>query len=342
MISVSILDEFKKKDIKLDSKQVEFLNLVEVSIKRDKKIFSFLRSKKIPSIYLYGGVGIGKTILLKSIASKLNQEFEFIHFTNFMNHIKKKLDKLDGQKDPLDKVIDELKDQKRLIFIDEFQVEDVADAMIIAEIMPKLSLKEIPLFISSNSSVDELYQNGLQREKLIKSLQFIKNDFLYHHLDSTKDYRKTNSSLLNMDSSNENEIIKLIESYFGERVKLDNELILNDRKFPVKGVTAECLWVDLKSFFSSPVATQDFNLLCRDFNWIFLSNISILNDESMDLVRRLIAFVDIAYIENTKIKFFYPAADLPHIYDGEGLSNLWERTASRLIEMSSQEYITKN
>ena len=214
--------------------------------------------------------------------------------------------------------------------------------MIIAEIIPKLYLIEIPLFISSNSSVDELYQNGLQRERLIKSLQFIKNDFLYHYLDSRKDYRKTNSSLLNMDSSNENEIIKLIESYFGERVKLSNELILNDRKFPVKGYTAECLWINLESFFSSPVATQDFNLLCRDFNWIFLSNISILNDESMDLVRRLIAFVDIAYIANTKIKFFYPAADLPHIYIGKGLSNLWKRTASRLIEMSSQEYITKN
>ena len=229
-----------------------------------------------------------------------------------------------------------------LLFIDEFQVEDVADAMIIAEIIPKLYLNEIPLFISSNSSVDELYQNGLQREKLIKSLQFIKNDFLYHHLDSTKDYRKTNSSLLNMDSSNENEIIKLIESYFGERVKLDNELILNDRKFPVKGFTAECLWMDLESFFSSPVATQDFNLLCRDFNWIFLSNISILSDESMDLVRRLIAFIDIAYIANTKIKFFYPSAGLPQIYNGKALSNLWERTASRLTEMSSQEYITKN
>ena len=101
MISKSILDEFQKKDIKLDSKQVEFLNLVEVSIKRDKKIFSFLRSKKIVNIYLYGGVGIGKTVLLKSIASKLNQEYKFIHFTNFMNHIKKRLDKLNGQKDPL-------------------------------------------------------------------------------------------------------------------------------------------------------------------------------------------------------------------------------------------------
>ena len=140
MILKSILDEFQKKDIKLDSKQVKFLNLVEVSFKRDKKMFSFLRSKKIVSIYLYGSVGIGKTLLLKSIASKLNQEYKFIHFTNFMNHIKKRLDKLDGQKNPLDKVIDELKDQKRLIFIDEFQVEDVADAMIIAEIMPKLYL----------------------------------------------------------------------------------------------------------------------------------------------------------------------------------------------------------
>ena len=237
--------------------------------------------------------------------------------------------------------LDELKNQKRLIFVDEFQVEDVADAMIITEIIPKLYLNQIPLFISSNSSIDELYQNGLQREKLIKSLQFIKNDFLYYHLDSKKDYRKTNLSLLNMDSSDENEIIKLIESYFGERVKLNNELILNNRKFPVKGFTTKCLWIDLKIFFSSPVATQDFNLLCRDFNWIFLSNISILNDESMDLVRRLIAFIDIAYIANTNTKFFYPAANLPHIYNGKGLSNLWERTASRLIEMSSQEYITK-
>ncbi len=76
MISKSILNEFQNKDIKLDSKQLEFLNLVEVSIKRkrDKKILNFMRSKKILSIYLYGGVGIGKTILLKSIASKLNQE----------------------------------------------------------------------------------------------------------------------------------------------------------------------------------------------------------------------------------------------------------------------------
>ena len=94
-----------------------------------------------------------------------------------------KMAKLDGQKNPLDKVIDELKDQKKLIFIDEFQIEDVADAMIIAEIMPKLSLKEIPLFISSNSSVDELYENGLQREKLIKSLQFIKNDWRINQIN---------------------------------------------------------------------------------------------------------------------------------------------------------------
>ena len=111
MISISILDEFQKKDIKLDSKQLEFLNLVDASIKEDKKILSFLRSQKIPSIYLYGGVGIGKTILLKSIASNLNHEFKFIHFTNFMNLIKKKLDKFDGQKNPLDKAIDALKDQ---------------------------------------------------------------------------------------------------------------------------------------------------------------------------------------------------------------------------------------
>ena len=148
MISKSILDEFQKKDIKLDSKQVEFLNFIEVSInKRDKKIFSFLRSKKIVNIYLYGGVGIGKTVLLKSIASKLNQEYKFIHFTNFMNLIKNRLDKLDGQKNPLDKVIDELKDQKRLILNYEFKVEDVADAMINAEINPKIYLNGIPLII---------------------------------------------------------------------------------------------------------------------------------------------------------------------------------------------------
>ena len=301
-----------------------------------------LFKKRSNGIYIWGEVGRGKTLLINAFLKNLPKKIHFqnFHYIEFMNYIHENLTNLSGKKDPLKEIAKILSKNNRLICIDEFQVEDVADAMIIGNLLNMLLNLNMIIVITSNAHPDNLYIDGLQRQKLMKSINLLRKRIEIFHLKGDIDYRT--NKIINLDHKyteffKDDDIHKLINNTFGIN-NINNELIIKDRKFICKNLSNNFLWIDFTSFFKNATSSSDYNYICEKFDWIFISDFISCDDDSIDIVRRFISFIDIAYMKKSKVKFFSANISLSSLYSGKKMDNLWVRCSSRLKEMQNQEY----
>jgi cell division protein ZapE len=264
------------------------------------------------------------------------------HYIDFMSLIHSKLDELKGRKNPLESVVVYLDRNYEVIFIDEFQVEDVADAMILANIIRMLIKRNIYLYLSSNAHPDDLYKNGLQRRKFIEAMQFMQTKFLIHKLVGQNDYRLINifrKNSVNTTTESNKAISNLISKNFSQGIEPNKDLQINGRSFTCSDHGKEFVWLSFNKFFSQPTAANDYKIMCTRFKWIFINDFELVDDSRLDIVRRFISFIDIAYANKIKIKFFFEKITPENIYTGDKLDLLWGRCASRLQEMQTSEYL---
>ena len=301
-----------------------------------------LFKKRSNGIYIWGEVGRGKTLLINAFLKNLPKKIHFqnFHYIEFMNYIHENLTNLSGKKDPLKEIAKILSKNNRLICIDEFQVEDVADAMIIGNLLNMLLNLNMIIVITSNAHPDNLYIDGLQRQKLMKSINLLRKRIEIFHLKGDIDYRT--NKIINLDHKyteffKDDDIHKLINNTFGIN-NINNELIIKDRKFVCKNLSNNFLWIEFTSFFKNATSSSDYNYICEKFDWIFISDFISCDDDSIDIVRRFISFIDIAYMKKSKVKFFSANISLSSLYSGKKMDNLWVRCSSRLKEMQNQEY----
>ncbi len=301
-----------------------------------------LFKKRSNGIYIWGEVGRGKTFLINAFLKNLPKKIHFqnFHYIEFMNYIHENLTNLSGKKDPLKEIAKILSKNNRLICIDEFQVEDVADAMIIGNLLNMLLNLNMIIVITSNAHPDNLYIDGLQRQKLMKSINLLRKRIEIFHLKGDIDYRT--NKIINLDHKyteffKDDDIHKLINNTFGIN-NINNELIIKDRKFICKNLSNNFLWIEFTSFFKNATSSSDYNYICEKFDWIFISDFISCDDDSIDIVRRFISFIDIAYMKKSKVKFFSANISLSSLYSGKKIDNLWVRCSSRLKEMQNQEY----
>ena len=301
-----------------------------------------LFKKRSNGIYIWGEVGRGKTLLINAFLKNLPKKIHFqnFHYIEFMNYIHENLTNLSGKKDPLKEIAKILSKNNRLICIDEFQVEDVADAMIIGNLLNMLLNLNMIIVITSNAHPDNLYIDGLQRQKLMKSINLLRKRIEIFHLKGDIDYRT--NKIINLDHKyteffKDDDIHKLINNTFGIN-NINNELIIKDRKFVCKNLSNNFLWIEFTSFFKNATSSSDYNYICEKFDWIFISDFISCDDDSIDIVRRFISFIDIAYMKKSKVKFFSANISLSSLYSGKKIDNLWVRCSSRLKEMQNQEY----
>ncbi|AFB20805.1 methionyl-tRNA formyltransferase [Rickettsia canadensis str. CA410] len=181
--------------IPLDVKQIALSKeLTEIALELNKprtllQIFSKNNLKS--GIYLYGPVGSGKTMLMNSFFEELTASKIIIHYQNFMQEIHKMMHKLqtENQKDIILKIAKDYAKNTRVLCIDEFEIKDITDAMIIGRLFDKLIKQNIFIFITSNTSPNNLYKNGLQRESFLPFIKIINNTFYVKYLDNHHDYR---------------------------------------------------------------------------------------------------------------------------------------------------------
>ena len=334
----TILKKFSEDGIHLNDEQDNFLIIFEKNLPRKSFITNFFKKKSKKGCYVHGDVGRGKTMMLNAIFKEIKLTKCSYHFIEFMKFIHNELRLVENTKDPIEIIAKRIASKYRVVFIDEFQVEDVSDAMIIGKLLNLLSKMNVFIMLTSNAKIENLYKNGLQREKFIKQIKQLEEDFVVFEFIGDKDYRLTNIDLNSSKDGknlNQDQIFDFIKKNFNFIGDLNKDLKINDRTFVCKGNTKDFIWLSYKDFFRQNLAISDFLAICKKYNWFFIDDFEQNDDYGKDVIRRFIGFIDIAYIEKIKIKFFFNIDDIRSLYTGEELSFLWDRTISRLEEMQN-------
>jgi cell division protein ZapE len=344
----NIIDTLKNQDIKVDSVQlslIEALSKIKINKNFTDAIRRFTRDEDL-GIYIWGDVGRGKTLIVNEFIKQLKDtNVKSFHYIDFMSFIHDELNKSSGKKDPLKNVSKNIANRCNIIFIDEFQVEDVADAMIVTNILERILNLGLKIIITSNAHPDDLYKDGLQRQKFIKSMQVCVRKLKIFNLNGDIDYRTKN--IIDLDSNKKNiysdkDISKLINDNFISHNDQSSEILVNERKFKCKFASSNLLWIDFMVFFKDATGSKDYKELSSKLDWIFISNFNKCDDDSIDIVRRFISFIDIVYTRKVKVKLFFNKIEIKELYMGTKLNILWSRCASRLIEMQSYDYFSKH
>lgn len=295
-------------------------------------------------LYFWGGVGRGKTWLMDMFYHSLPfKKKQRIHFHRFMQFIHEELKRNRDRADPLEIVAEHLASKTRVLCFDEFHVSDIADAMLLGNLLRGLFDRGVTLVATSNCAPDELYRDGLQRVRFLPAIKLIKEHTLVTNIDSGIDYRlrhleQARTWFVSEGSASPTEMQTLfMQLAEGEGIE-NGTLSLNHRRLKVKRITDDVLWFDFKDLCDGPRGPADYIELARCYHSIFVSGMPVLAATHENQARRFINMVDEFY--DRGVKLFVAAAAIPEAtYQGTQLEFEFRRTLSRLTEMQSREYL---
>lgn len=302
----------------------------------------------IRGLYLWGGVGRGKTHLVNSFHECLPLEAKGrVHFHRFMQQIHADLRSLRHTPDPLKVVGERLARDARVICLDEFHVSDVADAMLLGRLLAALFERGVTLVATSNIAPEDLYRGGLQRERFLPAIDLIKAHMQVMHLDSPEDYRlraleKAEIYHWPLDEGADKSLLESFKRLGPEGVSVGEVLEIEGR--PIRTVRSAhgIAWFEFAQLCDGPRGVADYIEIARAYHTVLIANIPLMDDTDNDKAARFIQLVDVFYDRN--VNLIVSAAGLPRdLYYPEGrLVFAFERTASRLEEMQSREYLARS
>jgi len=311
-----------------------------------KKIFGGQEKVQIKGLYFWGGVGRGKTYLMDNFFESLPFPQKMrMHFHRFMRRVHAELKKLDGQKNPLEKVADIIAAETKVICFDEFFVSDITDAMILGTLMSELFKRGVVLVATSNIMPDGLYKDGLQRARFLPAIDLLKKHTHVVNVDGGVDYRLRaleQAELYhfpldaNADLSLQKSFRSLLASPTDE--KSNEVLIVEGREIQTRYSAEGVVWFDFEAICDGPRSQNDYIELSKEYHSVFISNVPALGRSNDDQARRFVNLVDEFYDRHLKLVL---SADKPlsELYSEGKLNFEFQRTISRLLEMQSHEYL---
>jgi cell division protein ZapE len=297
-------------------------------------------------LYLCGPVGRGKSMLMDLFFSSVpNPRKRRVHFHAFMLEVHDRIERERRAKtdEPIAKVADDLAGEAALLCFDEFQVDDIADAMILERLFWALWEAGVVVVATSNRAPDELYEHGLQRERFLPFIALLKSKLYVLDLESGSDYRLARLQGKPIyhhplseaaHSSLEHAFSELTDGALGE----SRTLIVKRRRLVVPRCARGVAWFGFADLCAKPLAAADYLAISEHFGAIILEAIPRLSAERRDEARRFNILIDTLYEAHTLL---IASAETPpeDIYiAGDGVFE-FQRTVSRLIEMQSADYI---
>lgn len=312
----------------------------------DRRLLGLLPGKKeaVRGLYLWGGVGRGKTFLMDIFYRALDiKKKKRIHFHRMMHNVHDRLRILDDIEDPLDQVAADIAEETEVLCFDEFFVSDIGDAMILAKLLEGLFERGVTLVATSNSKPADLYRNGLQRERFLPAIALLEKYTNVVEMDGGNDYRlqllRTSGTYITplgdaADSSLKHYFDRIAAGHSLE----EHELTILGRKLATRRCAKGVAWFDFMAICDGPRSQDDYIEIARWYPTVIVSDIPQLDRRLEDPARRFIALVDEFY--DRKVKLIVSAAtEIDRLYSGQRLAFEFERTASRLVEMQSDEYL---
>ncbi len=297
-------------------------------------------------LYVWGGVGRGKTWLMDLFFQSLPfRDKQRSHFHRFMQSVHDELKKHKEQADPLDRVADRIAQKARILCFDELFVTDIADAMLLGNLFRGLFKRGVTLVATSNVAPDDLYKEGLQRARFVPAIRLLKEHTQVVHMDGGADYRlrlleRAHTWFDTRATASTAELEKLFDAIAAEPGATDTTLILNHRRLRAHRQADGAIWFAFKELCEGPRGQADYIEIARCYHTVFLTDVPVLGPDAENAARRFISLVDEFYDRAVKL-IVSAAAPVPELYRGSKLTFEFERTKSRLIEMQSQDYLSR-
>ncbi len=306
------------------------------------------QGEQVRGLYFWGGVGRGKTYLMDNFYESLPFEQKMrTHFHRFMRRVHHELTTLSSEKNPLQKVADNIAEEAKVICFDEFFVSDITDAMILGTLLELLFERGIILVATSNIIPDDLYKDGLQRQRFLPAIDLLKRHTETVNVDGGIDYRLralTQAELYHhpMDDMAEQLMMSAFASLVPavEEVREGGSIEVEGREIATRYVGEDVIWLDFEAICDGPRSQHDYIEIAREFHAVLVGGVQQMGRQTDDRARRFINMVDEFYDRNVKLVL---SADVPpqQLYTEGKLSFEFQRTLSRLSEMQSHEYLAR-
>ena len=312
--------------------------------RRSNALTQLLRRPPIPrGVYLHGGVGRGKSFLMDCffLSVPLKRKTR-LHFHEFMREVHRELQDLKGTADPLDKLGAHIARRFRLICFDEFHVADVTDAMILHRLLAALFVNRVSIVTTSNFHPDELYPNGLHRDRILPAIELLKGKLEVVGVDNGTDYRRRTMEQVQryhcpLDAAAEAALTRAFEQLAEVR---DEEPLLRieQREIVARRKAGGVVWFDFKTLCGGPRSQNDYLEIASRFHTLILSDVPQMQPRMASEARRFTWLVDVLY--DRRVKLILSAEVTPEALYTEGpLAHEFPRTASRLNEMQSADFV---
>ncbi len=324
-------------------------------IKRRTRLHRLLTRAALPrGVYLWGGVGRGKSFLMDSFYSCVPLVRKHrVHFHHFMRDVHRELHTLRGEENPVDLLARRLALRWRLICFDEMHVNDVADAMILGRLLRRTMELGVVYCMTSNYPPDELYKDGLKRDDFVPTIRFLKESLDVVEVDSGVDYRlraleRTPTYHAPLGPVAEAALLQAF-TQIAEADEQSAPLTIEDRAIPYRHLAGGVVWFDFPVICGWGRSQLDYLEIAKEFHTVIVSNVPRLGPARRDEARRFTLLVDIFY--DHRVKLFLSAETVPEqllqkdavLADAQAraMSFEFDRTVSRLIEMQSHEYLAR-
>ncbi|OOG49601.1 cell division protein ZapE [Rhodanobacter sp. C01] len=298
----------------------------------------------VPGLYLWGTVGRGKTFLMDLFVASLPHGVALRrHYHRFMGEVHDSLRALGERQNPLVEVAAGLAERCRVLCLDEFLVNDIGDAMILANLLDALFARGVTLVTTSNTAPANLYKDGLQRARFLPAIALIEQRCHVVEMASSHDWRLRALAQAPVYLTPPGaEVHRALERIFSSQasgpIQQDGSLQINGRAIPFRKCADNILWFDFDALCEGPRAVADYIALAKAGPAIIIANVPQFTIYSEDAAKRFVQLVDEFYDRHVKL-VLSAAAPITELYDGERLRAEFGRTESRLIEMQSKDYL---
>ena len=312
------------------------------------------RRRVVRGLYIWGGVGRGKSFLMDSFYNcALVQRKQRVHFHRFMQAVHHELHRRQGQADPLAAIARDWSTQARLLCLDELHIADITDAMMMKRLLEALFEQGVVVVTTSNFAPDSLYMHGLQRNQFLPAIDLIKQNMEVLNVDAGTDYRLRELEKAGVyhveagaDAALENAFMSIVrhDSAGPEALEVEGRMI--EARLHARGVA----WFDFAELCDGPRGKPDYIELARRYHTVLLSNVPRFRARNADVLRRFVWLVDEFYDRRVKLII---SADAPpgqlvmsDEEDGDKFqanlnASLNERLVSRLTEMQTRDYLSQ-
>jgi cell division protein ZapE len=297
-------------------------------------------------LYLWGGVGRGKTWLMDLFVETLPfAQARRIHFHRFMYDVHAQLAHIRQERSPLEHIAQALARDTRVLCLDELYVSDIADAMILAGLFDGLFRGGVTLVATSNVAPGELYKDGLQRQRFLPAIGLLESHLEVARLAGVTDYRlrqltQAGIYLAAGAPDTDARLATLFAALAATQAQAGGAIEIEGRPIAVIRAGAGAVWFDFESLCAGPRSQNDYIEIAREYQSVIVADVPPLEAARDDEARRFIALIDELYDRNVNL-IVSAAAPAAQLYRGERLREPFARTASRLIEMQSEEYLAR-